>query len=108
MLSTSAQNFFKASPLRHGVPLDISFDSDQLGKLRRLHEAYWSGVRYNRDGSFHGGDEGDNAHDGDEDGGGGIPEALSRVSIHAQAISTPQPLVNPIDPLTGIDPQSRL
>lgn len=73
-LSTSAQNFLKASPLRHGEPLDIMFDSDQLEKLRRLHEAYWSGVRYNRDGSDHGGD---NGHDGDEDGGGEIPEALS-------------------------------
>jgi hypothetical protein len=69
------------------TPLNIIFDSDQVEKLRRLHEAYWSGVRYNRDGSFHSGDEGDegddgdNAQDWDEGGGDGIPEALSRVSV---------------------------
>jgi hypothetical protein len=78
MMIPSTHAFLRTTSMSMGVGIPTTLYTDEVQKLFRLHDAYWSGVHYDVHGlEVHGDDDIDTNHDDADDTSTDIPEALS-------------------------------
>jgi hypothetical protein len=80
-MTLPTQGFLKATSVSMGLGITTTLHTDEVQKLFRLHEAYWSGVHYDVHGlEVHGDGDIDTNPDDANDTSADTPEALSRAA----------------------------
>jgi hypothetical protein len=78
MLTLSIQAFLRATSTSMGEGIPTTLHTNKVQKLFRLHEAYWSGLRYNVHSlQVYGGDDVDTSPNNADDTPTDTPKALS-------------------------------